>query len=349
MKRPNRRSVIADVALAAGVSKTTVSHALRGQGRVNQETRRRVQEIANKLAYAPSRIAQGLRTGRVGLIAIANSVASEITSAAGELSYFMAVANAAARTALDRGYPTILIPPRAQADWLQMIDIDGAIVMDPKIDDELLGALRRRCVPFVTIGRDVDARKKGWCVDFNYVEATALILDHFAATGSRQPALILSEERRSYSLDTLKGYKRWTRAHGVTPIVRTARESGAESAGYTVMARLLVEKPDIDAVFAPLDAFAVGALRALVENNRSVPDDVQVAAFDGVRAQYSKPTLTALSDSPRDSAITAVTLLLEHMRNPKANPQRKVLPLHIVTRQSTRSRSPLPVEQRTSD
>ena len=63
------RTGIRQVADAAGVSPTTVSHALNGKGRISEETRTRVIEAAKKLGYEPNRNAQRMVSGGSGLIA----------------------------------------------------------------------------------------------------------------------------------------------------------------------------------------------------------------------------------------------------------------------------------------
>ena len=66
---------IKDVAEAAGVSVTTVSHALNGKGRLPVETRERVQRVARDLGYRPSSTARNLVGGRTGLIGLTVSQA----------------------------------------------------------------------------------------------------------------------------------------------------------------------------------------------------------------------------------------------------------------------------------
>ena len=130
--------------------------------------------------------------------------------------------------------------------------------MDPQTADPFLAVLRRHNVPFVTIGREPDATEPEWCVDSDMVQATTLLLDHFAAGGSCRPALILSAEERSYSTDALLAYSRWTAERGLAPVVVTAPERQAEAGGERAMARLLADHPDVNAVFIPLDPFAPG-------------------------------------------------------------------------------------------
>ncbi len=330
-----RRATISDVAAAAGVSKTTVSHVLSGLGRINAETRQRTLDAAAKLNYHPSMMARGLRTGRAKMIAIANSIPAEIATGSGELHYFMRVAHTAALAALTKRYATVLVPPSTPEAWLKDIDIDGAVVIDPSSEDALLRALHARRVPVVTISRDPDATEKTWCVDFDMGKATATLLDHLASSGASHPALILSEERRSYSIDILHGYERWVRQRCLKSVVRTAPERGLEKAGRAAMARLISENIGVDAVFAPLDTFAIGALQAIGNAGLSVPGDFQIATLDGVRAQWCKPALTALDDRAEESAKCAVNLLLQRIAHPDYPPKRHVLTPQLVIRDST--------------
>ena len=69
---------IKDVAREAGVSITTVSHALNGKGRIPENTRRRVRGIAERLGYEPNAIARSLAGGRTGVIAIAFSLVDTV-------------------------------------------------------------------------------------------------------------------------------------------------------------------------------------------------------------------------------------------------------------------------------
>ena len=62
-----RRVSIKDVAREAGVSVTTVSHALNGKGRLNPDTRERVRSVARQLGYTPNPAARSLVSGRTGL------------------------------------------------------------------------------------------------------------------------------------------------------------------------------------------------------------------------------------------------------------------------------------------
>ena len=95
------RPTIHDVAKAAGVSITTVSHALNDKGRVDPATRAHVMQVVGRLGYRANRHARGLRSGRSGALALLLPVQADVrTDEALSLDFYMRLATtaAAART-----------------------------------------------------------------------------------------------------------------------------------------------------------------------------------------------------------------------------------------------------------
>src|SRR5215207_11510790 len=99
MSGAKRRVGIKEVAAAAGVSITTVSHALNGKGRLTPETRQRVRDVATALDYQPSALARGLAGGRTGMLALAVSFVDDFSLPVADFDYFLQVMNAATSTA----------------------------------------------------------------------------------------------------------------------------------------------------------------------------------------------------------------------------------------------------------
>ncbi|MEG0448119.1 MAG: LacI family DNA-binding transcriptional regulator, partial [Comamonas sp.] len=96
---PTPRITISDVARQAGVSRTTVSHALNGRGQVDPATRLKVEEAARALGYRPNRHAQRLRTGGANMIALMSSMPATVSGGPSRLGFFMEVAAVAASSA----------------------------------------------------------------------------------------------------------------------------------------------------------------------------------------------------------------------------------------------------------
>lgn len=312
MSQPARRVTIADVARAAGVSRTTVSHALNGLGRVDPQTRELVRQVAERLGYRPSLRAQRLRRGESRTIGLVSSMPYAVAGGPSRLGFYMEVAAAAAETALGHGFALVLVPPLESGPPLDWLDIDGAIVVEPEHADDVTARLRERGVEVVTIGRQpgIDLPH----VDLHGALVGRLLLDHLYAEGARRIALLVGESERHSYLDVRAAYRDFVGEHDLPSIVATAEESGGEDAGYQACQQILADHPDVDAVCATVDAFAVGVLRALAESGRRVPDDVLVVTrYDGLRARTSEPPLTAVDLHLGQVAEQAVTLLLAHL------------------------------------
>ncbi|UQW99388.1 LacI family DNA-binding transcriptional regulator [Streptomyces sp. RerS4] len=306
---------IADVARVAGVSRTTVSHALNGLGKVDPRTRERIKQVAAELGYRPNLRAQRLRRGQAKAIALASSMPFAVAGGTSRLGFYMEVAAAAAESALVHGYALVLVPPVRSGSGLHSVDIDGAIVVEPDVDDPAVALLRERGLPYVALGRPVSPREEAPYVDLRGGPVTEMLLAHLREQGARRPALLIGSGGRHSSVDAREAYERTAARYGWEPIVATASEAGGERAGYERCAALLAEHPGIDAVCALVDVFAVGAVRAIRESGRSVPDDVMVVTrYDGLRARTCDPLLTAVDLHLDRAAADAVELLLGRLR-----------------------------------
>ncbi|RII11207.1 putative HTH-type transcriptional repressor ExuR [Streptomyces sp. YIM 130001] len=334
-----RPPTIADVARVAGVSRTTVSHALNGRGKVDPRTRERIKEVAGELGYRPNLRAQRLRRGQARVIALASSMPFAVAGGPSRLGFYMEVAAAAAERALVHDYALVLVPPAQSAAALHSVDIDGAIVVEPDAEDAALAQLRERGLPLVALGRPADDGTDCPYVDLRGDLAAELLLRHLHEQGARRPALIVAAGSRHSSVDARAVYERTAAEHGRTPVVRTAPEDGGERAGYESCAALLAEHPATDAVFALVDAFAVGAVQAIKDSGRRVPEDVMVVTrYDGLRARTCSPPLTAVDLHLDQASATAVELLLDQLRGEPSTPHRATAPApELVARESSRA------------
>ncbi|MEU1406689.1 LacI family DNA-binding transcriptional regulator [Streptomyces sp. NPDC005728] len=314
MSHGPRRPTIADVAQAAGVSRTTVSHALNGIGKVDPRTRERIRTVAAELGYRPNLRAQRLRRGEARAIALVSSMPFAVAGGPSRLGFYMEVAAAAAERALVHEYALVLIPPVQSGSPLYSVDVDGAIVVEPEADDPAVAQLRERGLPYVALGRPTAPDDDAPYVDLHGGRVAELLLEHLRDQGARRPALVVGEGARHSSLDARAAYERAAVAHGWTPLVATAPEAGGEQAGYDRCAALLAQHPGIDALCVLVDAFAVGAVRALREAGRRIPDDVMVVTrYDGLRARTCEPPLTAVDLRLDRAAADAVELLLARL------------------------------------
>lgn len=310
---PASRPTIADVAKAAGVSRTTVSHALNDRGVVDARTREKVKAIAAQLGYRPNLRAQRLRTGRTNCIALISSMPVAVAGGPSRMGFMMEIAGIVAEHALRHGSALVLVPPLPEAAQLvDELDIDGALLLEPLAGDEQLARLRRRGVTVVSIGRQPGEPVIPHVTIHESV--AGLLLQHLADQGAQRVALLIGSQARYSYQEMEQAYRVFAASRGQPCLLMKADETGGEEAGRWACEQLLIAYPDIDAICAPVDAFAVGVAAQLVAMGRHVPQDVMlVTRYDGLRARQCQPPLTALNLHLEQVAEQAVTLLFEHI------------------------------------
>jgi DNA-binding LacI/PurR family transcriptional regulator len=336
---PAARVTISDVARAAGVSPTTVSHALNDRGQVEQRTRERVKEVALKLGYRPNRHAQRLRTGEAHMIALISSMPFGVAGGPSRLGFMMEIAAVAASAALTRGLALVLVPPAESGSLsLDALEVDAALVVEPSARDASLDHFRRRGLPVVTVGKQ-PVRQPAPYVDLRSTETAQLMLAHLAERGARRIALVLGTEQRNSYAETEAVYRDFVRRHRMPEAIVRVDEATGEQGGYDAARDLLALDPRIDALCVPVDAFASGAARAVHDGGRRIPQDVLlVTRYDGVRARTCEPPLTAVDMHLEETAQIAVELLLDHLRGATTDRVRAGAMPTLVERASTARR-----------
>jgi DNA-binding LacI/PurR family transcriptional regulator len=307
---------IRDVARAAGVSTTTVSHALSGRRHVSETTRSTVLEAAERLGYRPSALAQGLASRWNGLLALQVSTSDGPPLAVSDIDYFAELVNAAALRALDLGYWLALAPQVLDLPGWKGLRPDGAIVVDPRQGDPLVATLRTRGIPLVTTGRDPD-HVDGYWIGSDHRHNTQVVLNHLHEQGARRIALLTGPLTASYTLETHAAYRAWSRAQGQEPHIAIVTGDAQGEPGREEARSLLAADPRPDAVYATLDRLALGVLAAARELELGVPGDLLIAALaDGHGLRYAEPPITALHLNPAQVGRQAVEVLSRLIEGP---------------------------------
>jgi DNA-binding LacI/PurR family transcriptional regulator len=327
---------IGDVAAAAGVSTTTVSHALNNKGRLTEETRRRVREVAERLGYKPSPLARGLARGRTGMLALTVSSVDHVALTIGDYDYFMQLMNAATSAAFERGFSLTLVPAASRRDVLGQLALDGAIVIDPVPGDETLDLLAEREIPVVTTGRVPDGSPDACWVDNDHVAGTRAVVEHLASEGATRVALLTAPTLQSYTRDSLRGFQATCHELGLESVVETVTESLNEGSAFAAASRLLESDRPPDAIYATLDRLALGALLAAEAKRIRVPDQLRVAGCtDSNAARSARPALTALSLNPEQIGTEALDLLITLVELGTPTDPHRIVPFALIPRAST--------------
>lgn len=331
------------VAALAGVSRSTASRVINGQGGVRPEVRRRVLDVVEMTGFVPHAAARSLAGHRSGILGLAiRNTTEQVFSD----PYFAGFAQGVSRACNDHGQTLSLFLFQAGSEHDQLPArvlrtklVDGLIVTATFSDDPLLWQLTESEVPFVVVGEvsnpdipSVDADNEG---------GAGLAAEHLLAIGRRRIATVTGPMRSAAAATRRVAFERALAAAGHPIDPRLIVESDFTEAGaYNATKLLLLQDPD--AIFAFSDAMAVGVLRALHEAGRSVPGDVAVVGFDDLApARTSTPPLTTIRQEVEQTGVHAVQLLLERIQTPEVPARRVELPTRLVVRASTSANAPV--------
>ncbi len=325
---------IKDVARAAGVSTTTVSHALSGKGRLPDETRVRVRRIADELGYRPNAIARSLAEGRTGVIGSAFSV--DVRSGGyAEIAWYGAVLNAAAERAKRLGYALVFLPHAEGSDMWAKLPLDGSIIIEPIQDDPHLAALRERHLPWVSVGRPFDG--EGWFVDNDNEILVRGVFDHLRAGGARRTALLTVEWPSAWHRESIESYREWCSSRGGTATVVVAPREGHERAIADLLDR--PERPD--GVFCLFEGLTLELLQAAGDRGIRIPQDLLVVAAGDVGVSaHTDPPLTTVDYDAEALGAAAVELLTDQLEGIHARGHTRFLPTRLIARRSSSGLSP---------
>jgi len=325
---------IYEVAKQAGVSITTVSHVFSGRRPVAPETRDRVLDVARKLNYRPRLTAQGLATGRAMILGIhfpfeGDSLVSN--------PYFPELLEGLSEAAARAGYGFLLIPRSLeQPDFNQgdlLNRLDGAIIVDPTMDDSHLRTILDHDFPTITIGRHLGRRQFPW-IDADHQHGIRQLFRHFDERGYRNPALISTALNMSYIEDIEQAFAQEAEARGI-PVRIAQPDDLSEHEAYAVATEMLGEVDSPDAIVAATDHQAISVLRAARELGIHVPTELGVVGEgDTVLAGNAIPPLTSISVQPRRLGQAAVELLLGLLDGAETA-EEQLIPAELIARDST--------------
>lgn len=339
---------MSDVAKAAGVSRATVSYALRGDPRITESTAKKIREVAASLHYNANLSARSLRSGRTGIIGVA---IFEL-----DRPYPSEMSAAMSREIASRGYQAIVQQTSSEKDdeiaILQKVTsqlCDGMIFSPAKVTDEELRAMShgKPMVLLDDLSPDPVFDSVATACEAGAQAAVSHLIEvgckHIVVVGS--PYELLVEDRMA---TTVRGRR-------VLGCLRAFEQAGIEAGPGNFLDidswnsdcareaahRLVDEDRDrqVDGVFCMTDTVALGFLRGLADRGVRVPDDIAVVGFDGIsESEYSIPSLTTVRTDLDDLAHKAVSLLLNQIEGdgePRA-PQRLTANFDLIVRESTR-------------
>ncbi len=310
---------IRDVAEAAGVSVTTVSHVLNETpyARTSEQTRNRVKEAARRLGYGPNRMAQGLRTRRSGMIGLLSEEIAT-TPHAGRIIL------GAQETARAHGLSLMIINSSHDANEQSRRE-DIAALLDRQVDGILWATImyhREVSLPSNLVGVPavlIDARDRAGLtpgVEPDEERGARAAVTALMEAGHRRIGFVNYSGDIPATHGRLRGYRWVLDKHGIEFDESLVVAADYEALGGYAVSRPLLERLDRPtALFCFNDRMAMGAYRAAAELGMLIPRDLSIVGFDNQEliAANLYPALTTVALPHYEMGAWAVETLVRIM------------------------------------
>ncbi|WP_339898025.1 LacI family DNA-binding transcriptional regulator [uncultured Gilvimarinus sp.] len=335
-----RKPTSFDIAYRAGVSQATVSRALRDSPLVNEETRRRVQEIARELNYKVDKNARNLRSQKTRTVAL---LLNEDHGTGDSLinPFFLSMVASIISATADRNYDLLVSFQQFSEDWHADYEdanrADGIIFLgygDYTTYVKKLNHLDEQDAHYITWG-PVLPGQPGVSIGCDNYNGARKAVAHLLSLGRRDIAFVggigegSPEFKRRY-----EGYCQALADAGITvnPALQIDAET-SEDAGYHAALALHERGLRFDAVFGASDLIAIGAMKAVEEAGKTIPDDVAIMGFDDIpMAAYTHPPLSTVQQNTKLAGELLVDSLLKLMEGEKL--ESFLIPAELVIRGS---------------
>jgi DNA-binding LacI/PurR family transcriptional regulator len=339
MTDPGKKVTLENVAKLAGVSRATASRVLTGSPRVSEAARRAVERAAAKLRYVPNHAGRALATGRSDTVAL---VVFEPTTLLFGDPFFPRLMHGLGDVLSGRDMQLTLLAPQNDLDVKRLEryviagHADGVLLVSLPGSHPLPGRLADRGIPVVIGGRPPEPERFTH-VDVDNVAGAAHAVAHLVRGGRRAIATITGRHDVPAGQDRLEGYRQGLETAGLVEDGGLVEEGDfTRDGGLGAMRLLLRRRPRLDAVFAASDLMAAGALQALAEAGRRVPEEVAVVGYDDdPLAAMLQPPLTSVRQPIEEMGREMARLLLGAIHNPDQAPRKVLLTTRLEVRLSS--------------
>jgi len=296
---PKRPLTLRDVSEASGVSEMTVSRVLRNKGDVSAATRQKVQDAAKRLGYVPNKIAGALASSRVNLVAViipslGNMVFPEVLAGISEVledTDLQPVVGV-----------TDYLPEKEEKVLFEMLSWrpSGVIIAGLEHSEASRAMLRQAGIPVVEI-MDTDGEPIDACVGISHRRAGRKMAEEIIAAGYKKIGFMGTKMPLDHrARKRFEGFTRTLAKAGIEIADQEFYSGGSALAkGREMTAKMIARSPDLDFLYYSNDMIGAGGLLYLLEQGVAIPDQIGLAAFNGVELLDGLPRQLATMDACR--------------------------------------------------
>jgi LacI family transcriptional regulator len=332
------RVTLKDVARLAGVHPGTASRALNVETRalVNEDTAQRVLAAAEELGYRPNPIARGLKTSRSYPVGV---LIPDLTN-----PLFPPIVRGIQDRLEEAAYTPLIVntdndPDRERADFeaMRARQVDGMITATARRDHGLPPGLEGVSLPVVLVNRRLEDGARPSVVADDRMGVRQAV-QHLVSLGHRRIAHLAGPQELSTGYLRRQGFEAAIRSAGIQPDPELVLTSSAfiESEGERLCNELLDRESGVTAIVAGNDLMALGCYDAFIARGIACPGEISVVGYNDMPfAGWFDPPLTTVRLPHYEIGSRAAELLLEHLRDPDAEPVQVMLDPELMIRGST--------------
>lgn len=329
---------IYDVAREANVSMATVSRVVNGNPNVKPATRKKVNEVIERLGYRPNAVARGLASKKTTTVGV---IIPDISSI-----FYAELARGIEDIATMYKYNIILSNSDSnQEKELHLIQtmlgkqVDGVVFMSSNITDEHIEELKKSPVPVVLAGTVEDTEQIP-SVNIDYKQAVMDAVAFFKENGHERIAVVTGPVTDAItSKKIVPGYHEALEKAGLSfredYVVETdsTYDSGIEALNQLAE---LNERPT--AIYVCSDEAALGIIHAAYDRGIKIPEELEVISSDNTRLSLMvRPRLSTVVQPLYDIGAVSMRLLTKLMNKEEVEESSVILPHRLELRDSTKN------------
>ncbi len=317
-----------DISKKVGVSVATVSKALNDHSDIGEATKKKVREAAREMGYFPNASARTLKTNKSHNIGVLfrDEAGNGITH-----DFFAAVLDSLKKTAESKGYDISFINSNRRIMNMKYLEhcryrgYDGVVLACIDFNDPDVVELATSNIPVVTIDHVFDNRTA--IISDNVSGIRDLVTYIYKTCGHRKIAYIHGADSSVTKNRLASFYATMEDLGGTVPdeYVKNGIYRKPEVA-YDCTSELLDLKDPPTCIIYPDDFSAIGGINAIQARGLSIPEDISIAGYDGIRiAKVLEPKLVTIEQDTDMIGELAAQKLVQMIERPKSSISERIV------------------------
>lgn len=329
------KETLSSISKRLGISTSTISRILSGkaqQFRIKEDTVAKVMEEVARCNYAPSTVAQSLRTNKTHTIGVIIPSVSN--------PYFADIAGAIISEARSKGYAAMVLDTmeseqnqRLCLATLVSRKVDGIIAVPCGNNTSLFEEIDKN-IPIVLVDRYFSPTKLSYVTTNNFKGAYDAT-QHLINNGHKNIVCIQGDKDSLPNIRRVDGFRKALQKAGIedTPVI--TGDAFSIQNGY-LETKLLLNRQNLpSAIFALSYTILLGVIKALNDSGIRVPEDISIVSFDdNLCLDYMTPAITRIGQPTEEMGRMSTKLLFEKMENHDIKPTQIELSANFIIRES---------------